>query len=38
MKPHEYINPTTKQTIVNKQDDAVPNLSNELLQQPYTLN
>ena len=38
LKPPKHINPTSKQSTINQQDQTVPNSSNKPLQQPYTLN
>ena len=38
IKPSKHINPTSKQSAINQQDQTLPNSSNKPLQQPYTLN
>ena len=38
IKPLKHINPTSKQSTINQQDQTAPNSSNKLLEQPYTLN
>ena len=38
IKPPKHINPTSKQSTINQQDQTVPNSSNKRLQQRYTLN
>ena len=38
IKPPKHINPTSKWSAINQQDQTVPNSSNKPLQQPYTLN
>ena len=38
IKPPKYINPASKQSTINQQDQTVPNSLNKPLQQPYSLN